>query len=195
MVLIAFGYGRTSEFAKKYITFHIITYALGGSVYGFISLFGVSGMDFPVKTFIFAVVFTFLSIALASAVLERRKKMQRNIIPLIIHHNNEKTIIPCLQDTGNESGMIIVELEAVKKLLPQEFCIDIVQNENIIDIFEKWGNKLKLKVLPFNSIGNAGGILIGFLADSVKMLDRKSPRTIGIFCGKLSPSGMYGAIV
>jgi len=195
IVFIAFGYGNILEFIKKYITFYIITYALGGAIYGFISLFGVNGFAFPIKTFIFAVIFTFVSVLVASTILEKRKKIERNITMITICNNNEKAMIPCLQDTGNESGIVIAELGKLGKILPSEFCIEMAQNANIIDIFEKWSEKLKLKILPFNSIGNEGGMLIAFLAESVEIFDRKSPQVIGIFKGRLTASGMYNAIV
>ena len=194
IVFIAFGFGNILEFLKKYVTFYIITYALGGAIYGFISLFGVAGYGFPVKTFIFAVEFTFVSVLAVSVVLEKRKKIEKNITQLKICHAGGQAIIPCLQDTGNESGNIIVELGALKKLLPSEFCLDIAQSENIIDIFEKWHEKLKLKIVPFNSIGTLGGMYLAFLADNVEIFDRNAPQVIGIFCGKLTPTGMYSAI-
>jgi len=188
MTLTAFGWTNILQFIKKYLSFHLITYALGGAVYGLVSLFGVYGVAFPLKTFIFAVCFVFITVSIAANTLDKRKKIEKNIISLTIRNNNNEVTIPCLLDTGNESGIIIVELGSLRKVLPPDFCINLARNENVIDIFEKWKNSLKLKIVPFNSIVR-GGYLIGFKPDEVQ-----DGKTVAIYNGRLTHTEMYNAI-
>jgi len=183
IVLIAFGF---KQFIKKYLLFHIITYALGGSVYGLISLLGITGAKFPIKTFIFAIIFAFASISLASRVLDKHKMLAKNIFELKINDIS----LQCLHDTGNESNYIIAEISALRKILPSDFCLEFAQNENIIDLYDKWNEKLSLKIIPFNSIG-AERILIAFTPQKIEGSDKK---TVAIFKGKLTGTELYNAI-
>jgi len=190
MTFIAFGWTNIWQFVKKYLSFHIITYALGGAVYGLVSLFGVYGVTFPLKTFIFAVCFVFVSVSIVANTLEKRKNLAKNIIPLTIRNNNNEVTIPCLQDTGNESGLIIAELGSLRKVLPSDFCINLAKDENVIDIFEKWKNALKLRIIPFNSLA-CGGYLLGFIPDEV---GGEGAKPIAIYKGRLTQTEMYKAI-
>ena len=183
IVLVAFGH---RQFVKKYLTFHIITYAFGGAVYGLVSLLGITGTAFPIKTFIFAIAFAFVSITIASTVMDKHKILVKNIFELRINDMP----IPCLHDTGNESGLIIAEIGALRKILPSEFCLDFIQNENIIDILEKWKDKLGLKIIPYKGLSGSG-FLIAFVPQSIQGSDKK---LVAIHKGKLTNTELYNAI-
>ncbi|MCL2739887.1 MAG: sigma-E processing peptidase SpoIIGA [Oscillospiraceae bacterium] len=186
IVLLAFGFGSPLAFLKKCLLFHIITYALGGAVYGIVGLLGISGAGFPIKTFVFAILFAFFTITMASRVMERHKMLAANIFELKIGEIS----IPCLLDTGNETDYIIAEIGVLRKILPPEFCLDFAQKDNIVDIFEKWHEKLNLKILPINSLTTAT-LLLAFTPAHIEGTNKK---IVAIHKGKLTQTELYRAI-
>ena len=57
----------------------------------------------------------------------------------------------------------------------------------------------KFKVIPFSSLGNDNGVLLGFKPDYIKIYDEeeyvKNNIIIGIYNGKLSKSNLYTSLI
>lgn len=115
-----------------------------------------------------------------------------------------------LLDTGNrlcdpltKVPVVIVELQQIKKLLPDEVLswIENVQGGNFsinwkLPVF--WEERMR--VLPFNSLGKEHGLLIGFRPDLVKV--RQKDREIvsrnvvvGLLNQSLSREGAFQALI
>lgn len=57
----------------------------------------------------------------------------------------------------------------------------------------------KFKIIPFTSLGNDNGVLLGFKPDYIKIYDEeihiKDNVIIGIYTGKLSKSNLYTSLI
>ena len=57
----------------------------------------------------------------------------------------------------------------------------------------------KFKVIPFSSLGNENGLLIGFKPDYIKILDEeegiRDDVMVGIYNGKLCKSNLYTSLI
>lgn len=95
--------------------------------------------------------------------------------------------------------VIIAEKDSLKGIIEEDVL------ENIKNIIKgKWIeknnlNSLKIKIIPFSSLGNDNGLLIGFKPDYVKIYSDESiirnDVLIGIYDGKLSRSNMYSSLI
>ena len=111
-------------------------------------------------------------------------------------------------DTGNllkepisKQDVIIVEKNSLFGLVSG----DILDNLNQI-IQGKWLDSgrqdiydYKFKVIPFSSLGNENGMLIGFKPDYIKILGEeecvRNDVIVGIYDGKLSKSNLYTSLI
>lgn len=125
---------------------------------------------------------------------------------LEIFYQGKLEKIKTLIDTGNllkvpitQEDVIIVEKEALKNLISK----DVLENiENIVS--GKWLDSTsmydyKFKIIPFSSLGNENGILLGFKPDYIKLNNEletvKSNVVIGIYDGKLSKGNLYNSLI
>ncbi len=106
-----------------------------------------------------------------------------------------------LKEPISQDDVVIVEKDNLKEIID----IDILNNiKNIIN--GKWledvSNSMidyRLKVVPFSSLGNENGVLLGFKPDYIKVYDEKTyvkkNVVIGIYDGKLSKTNMYTSLI
>lgn len=125
---------------------------------------------------------------------------------LEIFYNGKLERIKTMIDTGNllkapitNEDVIIVEKESLKNLLPKEILDNI---DNIVS--GKWLNSTgiydyKFKLIPYASLGNENGLLLGFKPDYIKVTTEyetvKNNVVIGIYTGKLSKSNLYNSLI
>ena len=109
-------------------------------------------------------------------------------------------------DTGNlliepisNSDVVVVESESLKEIISN----DILDNINTI-INGKWLDNdnihsYKLKIIPFSSLGNDNGLLIGFKPDYIKIYSEeeiiRNDIIVGIYNGKLSKNDLYTSLI
>lgn len=121
----------------------------------------------------------------------------------------DKTInINALVDTGNSlieplsnKPVIVAEYSVLKDVLPQKL-VEIYENKResnlmeIVSAISEDNLRKNMRVIPFKSVGNEKGMMIGFIAESVKIKDNiiKKP-VIGICRFNLSRNGLYSALI
>lgn len=97
--------------------------------------------------------------------------------------------------------VIIVEKESLEFLIDKEILKNI---ENIIN--GKWIGETpqefyeyRFKIIPFSSLGNDNGVLLGFKPDYIKVHEEeiyfKNNVIIGIYSGKLSKTNLYTSLI
>lgn len=101
--------------------------------------------------------------------------------------------------SGND--VIIVEMDILKNMID----IDILNNiDNIL--YGKWlsndCNKIynyKFNIIPFYSLGNDKGVLLGFKPDYIKIYNDeiifRRNVIVGIYKGKLSKTDLYTSLI
>lgn len=141
------------------------------------------------------------------------KNMKKEYIYSVeIYFKDKFTKVTALVDTGNSlvdpfsrMPVFVVELEKIGELIPIKIK-DIIVNlskDNIIsfqDILDDLNKDFPLIPIPFKSIGNEGGIILGFKPDYIiiKYLEEeilKKDIIIGIYNGKLSEDMEYDGLL
>lgn len=133
------------------------------------------------------------------------------LMPLVISIEGREVEIIGLVDTGNQlvepltgHPVIVVESSALIELLPEKIQEVLQQGDvrldNLIEIFsdDRWNKRLR--VIPFSSVGNASGMMMGVRPDKVilycqgKKISEKDT-IIGLCQKNLCPTNSYRALV
>ena len=109
-------------------------------------------------------------------------------------------------DTGNllkepisNEDVIIVEKDSLKDIINK----DVLENINAI-LKGNWLDSknlysYKIKIIPFSSLGNENGLLVGFKPDYTKIYGEdeivRNDIIIGIYNGKLTQNDMYTSLI
>ncbi|MDI3310527.1 MAG: sigma-E processing peptidase SpoIIGA [Thermoanaerobacterium sp.] len=206
MIAIAFGFNRFYEFVKILSIFYLISFIIGGTAFALIYVVNIDIRQIIIAALLLAILLTYIGWGYVS-----KKNIESNILhALHIDIDNVGKDIKAILDTGNtlhdpisDYPVVIVEYDAIRELLPEKFknVFDSFKNESIFEITkaiddDKWIKRLRL--VPFNSIGNDSGILIGFIPDNL-VIDgyRKSQKNVivGIYFKKLNATSDYEALI
>lgn len=138
--------------------------------------------------------------------IKSRLSKKSMICDLEIFYNGKNRKIKTMIDTGNllkepisKTDVIIVERESLEGIVSKNIL------ENIKYILKgKWieesnVHSYKFKLIPFSSLGNDNGLLIGFKPDYVKIYSEeectRDDVLIGIYDGKLSKNNLYTSLI
>lgn len=215
MMIIAFKKNDNKKLVKQLIFFYLVSFTFGGIA--FMLLFFINPQNiimngnnlvgiYPLKVTILAGGLGFIIITIVAEIIKSRIDKRSIICDLEIFYEGKTKKIKTMLDTGNllkepisNSDVIIVEKDSLKEIISAE----ILENINGI-IKGKWieANNIhsyKLKIIPFSSLGNENGLLIGFRPDYVKIYnDEECIRNdvlIGIYNGKLSRNDLYTSLI
>ena len=178
MIYIAFNPQNVKRLCKTILLFYLTSFVVGGCALALLYMVspqsivfkdGVLVGTYPMKITIVAGLVGFCTIQIAFQINKRQLKKKDMICNLEISINKQKTDVKAYLDSGNtlkdpisKKPVIIVEKDKIKKFAN----IDL---EKIIGGDESNTEKLKLKIIPFNSIGKQNGMLIGVKPDFVKI--------------------------
>lgn len=160
--------------------------------------------------FIFHITAILLIGELGWGVVHRKIWEQICLYPIQIRWGNHELKLNALLDTGNrlhdpltKVPVIIVEMQQIQEKLPQELvgwmediqAGEIDQNFKLPDFWEE-----RIRILPFNSIGNEHGIMIGFRPDQVRVWQKQQSVmnenvVIGLYNKPLSREGAFHALI
>ncbi len=131
----------------------------------------------------------------------------RQYCDITVYIDDKRAKLRALADTGNSlkdnltgKDIIVAEYSAVKKLIP----VDTGINDDSVEMFKVLSEtdfKNRLRLIPFKSIGNKNGILLGVKADRAEISfqgNRKVEKTEVILClfsGKMDFDGSFNAII
>lgn len=222
ILIIAFNPERFKEFLKQLSTFYLISFAFAGTTIG---IFYILNNKLTISNFSFKdhnELMKFLILGIGLAVILIRSILKNNWIRLnqkncltdvTINLNNKKAHLRALIDTGNslkepisQKPVIIAEYNALKAILPE--LVKKVYSENkeldlnyVANIMEKLGDQIKLRLIPFKSLGNENGILIGFVPDSIDIYFDDETRemtddiVVAIYNNKLTMDEEYNGLL
>ena len=214
MIIIAFDFKNFKILVKQLFLFYLVSFTFGGAA--FMLLFLLKPQDivlknghlvgtYPIKIALLGGTIGFAVILIVSNIIIDRRKIKSMLCDLEIFYNNKSTKIKAMIDTGNllkdpisNNDVIIVEKNSLKDI----FDNDIL--EHIDDILAgKWlddcVHNYKFKIIPFSSLGNENGIILGFKPSYIKIYDEneiiRNDAIIGIYCGKLTKTNLYTSLV
>ncbi len=214
MIKIAFESNSFKNFFKQLMIFYLVSFTLGGT--SFMLLFFVNPKaiifekghligTYPIKIAILGGVVGFTIISVVNNLI--RKKLENQICEIEIYYNGKTKKLKTFIDSGNllkepisMADVIIVEKESLIDIVDYNFLnnIDKILNGKMLsDGIDFTKNKIKL--IPFSSLGNENGMLIGFKPDYIKIYSDETRIArnviIGIYNGKLTKSNLYTSLI
>jgi len=217
IVVIAFAPATLSGFVKQLSVFYLVSFVLGGAVFGLFyftntgitigrGIFFIKGI--PLSILIGAGGITMVFIKFCVIPLYNYLERKSLYITFDVLIGDMEASIRGLIDTGNELydpitsyPVIIVEYTKIMALIPPSIR-RIFENhleDNLEEIYSsvKSSNWMpRLRLIPFSSLGKERGMLLGFKADRVRLNNKEFTEVIiGVYSKNLSPNGEYGALL
>lgn len=214
MIRIVFHTTNFKGFFKLLILFYLVSLTFGGTAFMLLFVINPKGIIFegghligtyPIKIAILGGIIGFTIIAIVSNIL--RNIISNQICEVEIFYKGKSEKIKSFIDSGNllkepisMADVIVVEKSSLEEILDLEFLNNMkhVMNGNLITSGDDF-IKAKIKLIPFSSLGNENGILIGFKPDYIKIYSDEIKVTknviVGIYDGKLTKSNLYTSLI
>ena len=220
-IRIIFDYVNLKVFMKELIAFYIISFLFAGATIGvFYSFSNAMGRwnikidalnEFPIKYLIAGVLISLIGGKLIFEYYHQKIIRDKFIATVSISFKEQKVKIKALLDTGNSlvapitnEKVIVVEYEKLRPILPLlvKELIDANEENNYKlaeKLLEELKKEIRLRMIPFNSIGKSG-IIFGFTPDyiGISYMGKEYIRKdiiIGIFSGSLENEMRYSGLM
>ncbi len=223
--LIVFKPKKLKDFFKEFLIINICSFLIGGLTTALFfytnaknylgEMLSFSVENFSIKLLLFSCSSTYIFIKIYRLVLTKKMKKQQHIIDTTIKKNSQKVTFKSLVDTGNtlkepisNKHVIILEFDIFKNFLPNELKLLFYEkNDNdITKIYEALDKTndvdflYNFRLIPFKSIGNENGVLIGVKVPEVELFEEnKTHKLKDIFVGianfKLTTSEDFNALI
>lgn len=214
MINIVFKSSNLKSFFKQLMLFYLVSFTFGGTAFMLLFFVNPNGIIFekghlvgtyPIKIALLGGIIGFTIITIVSNIF--KKRIEDQICEIEIFYNGKNTKIKTFIDTGNLLKEPISMLDVI--VVEKDSLIDLV-DYNFLDNVDKILNgglisngidfmKNKIKIIPFSSLGNENGMLIGFKPDYIKIYsdDVKIAKNVivGIYDGKLTKSNLYTSLI
>lgn len=206
--LLAFPGLSRRRFGTALIYRCLLTFMAGGAA---VAVYNAAGGS-QLAAFIAALAAVLVVAELGWGVVHKSVRDGLFYVPIEIAFGGETLTVNALLDTGNQlkdpltgSPVIIVEHEALRPILPPDVEAVLAKAAagdlgGLADLAtsSRWSSRFR--VIPFSSIGQEKGMLIGVRPDEVRIVDGNSKMStskvvIGIHERKLSPEGTYVALL
>lgn len=190
-------------------TMFFIANSMGSSFYIFNGVFVVQAGYSP-WLIVFGIMLSMGFVKILYRIKRTIETSRKQLISICVCIDDKKITFPALLDTGNllkdpltGQPVIIAEYMALKKILPEEMIVFIDSTKSfdinrINSAFYDTGWFKRLRLIPFSSIGNDNGVLIGFRPDMVQIGESKKIATdviIGIYQRSLSRNNEFQALL
>ena len=221
IVYITFRSKNLKLFFYQWLCFYIVSFIFAGAIMSLSSSF-TNIRDILAKEFnlfqIFGIRHIIIGVLIAIIISiivfgynYKKKQIEKLLVEAKITIKDHDLLIKALVDTGNtlkeplsNRSVFIVELSKLMTILPEEL-IDFYKNRSnrrIEDLLIDLSDDLQLTLVPFKSIGNDNGIILGFKPDSVivKQANEEdeiilSNIIIGIYDGNLSSENDFSGLL
>lgn len=212
MIYVAFKANNIKKFIKQLIIFYLTSFTFGGCAFFLLyyikpeQIITDSG-KYILKIVVLGAILGFFILHTALRIIRSKVDKKVTIKLIKIFYNNKSHIVKAMLDTGNllcdpitKVPVVIVEKNELKNIIPQQL-LNINENQMISFNFNYLDEQIqtRLKIIPFKSIGNENGILIGFKPDYLEIEFEDEIKSIkdviiGLYENKLSKSDKYSAI-
>ena len=222
IIILAFNPEKLGTFLKLLTTFYVISFLIAGASLGLFYFFKSDTtffnesfyiVDFPVEILILGVVIATVLAKYLIKFLQVKLGKKDILTKVTINLNKKEVQLVALVDTGNslkepltQSPVMIVEYFAIKDILPKkierlftgdgDMELDIVA-EVMFEVYDE----IKLRIIPFKSLGKDNGMLIGFKPDEISINDEQFKKkvredvVVGIYNNKLSSDDNYKCLL
>lgn len=188
LVKISFPYVKGKGFFVAFVYFYLISFAMAGAVMclswffrgrGWVNM----GFSYTAMGLSSAFLVVLLLSRWGSGYVRRTLRINDCLETVTISLDGKNVKVQALFDTGNELidpvtriPVIIVEYEAVKSLLPHCFCEVFERGlsaDGVFSVLQPHAIASRLRLIPFHSIGESNGLLLGVRPDCISFPLRK----------------------
>lgn len=215
-VYITFIPKKKSLFLKQVFIAYLSSFTMGGigmGIFFYTNIGNVLGNSISNISIKILIASTSMCYITSKIVINLYKKyiIKRQIFYKIKIYFKDKSVeLNTLLDTGNsltdpisKVPVIIVEFNSIKEILSDRVKIDFYKKREleIESIFQEDNDfKSRLRIIPYSSLGNKSGILVGFRPDKIEVIEQErkkevSNTIIGIYNDELSKNGNYQGLL
>ncbi|NLI90423.1 MAG: sigma-E processing peptidase SpoIIGA [Epulopiscium sp.] len=221
-IIIIFEPSNLKEFVQIFVISNIVALIIGGMSYGLIywskgynlttNIYSRSYNNFSLYLLFISIVASYIIIQSFRYYIQRRNTSIEKLYPLKILHNDQVIEVNALLDTGNKVydpitkyPVIIIEYAEIEKLLPEGIQKLYLKGEEDITCFVEEASKSefgrRIRIIPYQSLGNPNGMLLGFKADKIYVGGRDNKEEyieqviLAIYIHTLSKEGKYTALL
>ena len=220
IVYIAFTPKTIKEMLKMIVLFYLTSFVFGGAALGVIYMInsgkisiqnGIIIGSYTLRTIFIGAIIAFFVTILAFKFVKTKISKKDLLCNITIKINGKEIKTKAMIDTGNmlkepitNIPVVVVEHTLLKEIIPKEILenIDNILAGDFKEIPEEIQNEymLKLKVIPFTSLGKQNGMLLGVKAESLKVEEEDNIKDInkviiGMYNKKLSRKNEYSALL
>lgn len=221
LVHIAYSPKNIKELISKLMVFYLTSFAFGGCAYALLyiikpqNIFMKNGLyigTYPLKIALLGGLIGFSLIVNVFKMIKNKMNKKDIYCYIEIEFNNKKACMKSLVDTGNmlkdpisNMPVIVVEKEILNNMIPKEILENIENiicgnNEKFFEIIKNTEIANKFRLIPFSSLGNQHGLILGFKADNVHIeyndeIKETKKVIVGIYSKKLSKGNTYNALI
>ena len=220
MVYVSFETKGFKDLLKKMLYFYLTSFVFGGGALALIYIVNTGKISiqngqiqgsYTILTIMIGIIIAFITIIIAFRLKKNKISKDDLMCNIEIKINNKEVKTKAMIDTGNllkepitNIPVVVVEHILLKKIIPNEILdnIDNILGGDLSGISESIKNQyiLKMKVLPFTSLGKQNGMLLGIKAQELKIEETNETKIIekiiiGLYNKKISPKGEYHALI
>lgn len=220
IIYIAFNPQSIKKMWKDLLIFYLTSFVFGGVAFALIYVVkpqeilmknGLFLGTYPLKTILLGAIIAFAIIMTAFTVVKTKITKKDMFCEIEIELNGRTIKTTAMIDTGNllkepitNTPVMIVEHTLLYECIPKEILnhLDELLGGDFSNVSEKIKEEyiVKLKCIPFSSLGKQNGMLLGIRADSIKIKkeekeEKKENIIIGIYNKSLTKKGEYRALI
>lgn len=224
IVKIAFPWGSWRSFFQILGCFYLISFLAGGAVLGGVYLVQDQGMvvdsyngmmtltNLPVFWLLISFATLFFFSFLGATWFRKQLLKKHYSVPTVVCFGDQQILAKALVDTGNQlrdplsqRPVMVMEYSLLKELLPKELD-DLFRTsaelhwDQIVETLGGTPWEIRVRVIPFHSLGNRQGMLLGLIPDGVyleidKQVSKHCNVIVGVYHGALCPDRKYQALL
>lgn len=220
IVFISFNPPNVKKMCKDILLFYLISSVFGGVAFSLIYIIkpqniimrnGIFSGTYPVKTIALGAIVAFLIIIIGFKIVKKKISEKDMFCQIEIYLNGKQINTNAMIDTGNllkepitNIPVIVVEHTLLYECIPKEILnnLELIIGGDFKNIPEKIKEDyiLKLKLIPYSSLGKPNGMLLGVKAEKIKIIkdeqvEIKDNVIIGIYNRSLTKKGEYRALM
>ena len=217
MIMISFPDAKFKKLIKNLMYFYLVSFTFGGISFMLLFLVNPESIKmennhftgtYPIKIAVMGGILGFVVINIISKMIINRITQKSMMCEIEIFYKGNSKRIKTMIDSGNllkepitQKDVIIVEKDSLKEILEEELLsnIDNIVKGKFLNSNNENSYTYKFNIIPFSSLGNENGILVGFKPDYVKIYDEEEKLInnvfIGIYNGKLTKTNLYTSLI
>ena len=217
IIKIAFNPKKRKNFFKYLLIFYLVSFIFGGCIFALMYIVkpqyiqirnGMFVGTYPIKIAIAGGIVAYVITQISFKIVKTKINKKDMIYTLEIFYKEKSIQIQGMLDTGNllkdpitGNPVIIVQKDKLISLFSQNILnnIEKILGGDVKFTIDEEDIFSKVRILPFSSIGNENGMLVGIKVDYINILiDETSKKMkdviIGIYNKKITKNEEYSAI-